>query len=150
MTALDDAAARISGERLMAHLATSVDDRPHVAPVWYDYDDGIVRIVTGGRKLENVRRNPRVALSIQRDEAGDALWRVTLLGTATIVEDPDRVQAATRRIYSTYMGDDPSTWDARYREQLEAPSMPLLEVEVGSATVEEYDPVDRPGDAGAD
>ena len=134
--------ARIGGRKLMAHLATSVDDRPHVAPVWYDYDDGVVRIVTGGRKLENVEQNPRVALSIQQDDQGDALWRVTLLGTATVVEDPTRVREAVRRIYSTYMGDDPAEWDQFYRDQLADPSMPVLEVRVGSATVETYEPVD--------
>ncbi len=138
----DEVEALVRGQRLMAHLATSVDDRPHVAPVWYDYDDGVVRIVTGGRKVENVERNPRVALSIQEDDQGDALWRVTLLGTAAIVEDPARVREATRRIYSTYLGDDPGEWDEFYRDQLDDPSMPVLEIRVGSATVETYEPVD--------
>jgi nitroimidazol reductase NimA-like FMN-containing flavoprotein (pyridoxamine 5'-phosphate oxidase superfamily) len=135
-------ADRLTDGRVMAHLATSVDDRPHVAPVWFTYEDGVVRVVTDGKKLANVRANPRVAVSVQADDAGDALWRVALLGTATVVEDTDRVRDATREIYTRYMGDDPADWDAFYREQLADPSMPLLEIDVGSATLETYEPVD--------
>lgn len=142
MATTDEAAALLTGERLMAHLATSVDDRPHVAPVWYDYDDGVLRVVTGGRKLANVRRNPRVAVSVQADDEGDARWRVTLLGTATVVEDPERVRDATRDIYARYLGEDVDAWDEFYRDQLADPSMPLLEIHVGSATVETYEPID--------
>jgi len=34
--------------RLSAHVATSVDGRPHVAPVWYVYDDGVLPFVAIG------------------------------------------------------------------------------------------------------
>ncbi|ELZ22969.1 pyridoxamine 5'-phosphate oxidase-related FMN- binding protein, partial [Natrinema limicola JCM 13563] len=76
-------------EPLMAHLGTCVEGRPHVAPVWYRYADGVVEIVTTGRKLANVRQNPRVSLSIQKAEAGQARWMVSLLGTATVIDDED-------------------------------------------------------------
>jgi len=48
----------------VAHPATSYEDRPHVAPVWYALDDGTVESVTTGAKLESIRHNPRVALSV--------------------------------------------------------------------------------------
>ena len=89
-----------------AHVATSVDDRPHVAPVWYGYRDGVLYFLTGGRKLENLRENPRVAISIEDADRGDVNWNVTLLGSATITEDPDRIDWASGWIYDRYENDE--------------------------------------------
>ncbi|ELZ63392.1 pyridoxamine 5'-phosphate oxidase [Haloferax sp. Atlit-10N] len=123
------AAALVTSEPLMAHLATSVDDRPHVAPVWFDYADdrGVIEVLTTGRKLENIRENPRVALSIQKDENGQAQWKVTILGTATVVTDDDPRKDATRRINRKY-GAEESAW----------PENELVRVSVGTVTVSEY------------
>jgi len=119
---------RITGEPLMAHLATAVDDRPHVAPVWYAYEDGIVELVTTGRKLANVRENPRVALSIQRDTDGSAEWAVTLLGTATVVEEASAVREVTGRLNERYGASvEPSEESA------------LVRVDIGSASYQSYD-----------
>ena len=116
----------IAGARLSAHVATSVDDRPHVAPVWYLYEDGVLSFVTSGRKLENVRRNPRVAVSIERAEEGDVDWSVTLLGTATVVEDEERVTPVANRIFEKYDSDE------------DYPFQPLVEVEVRTAAASVY------------
>jgi PPOX class probable F420-dependent enzyme len=120
---------------LSAHLATSVDDRPHVAPVWYTYteSDGevVFRLFTGGRKLANLRENPRVALSVEQTEAGDASWRVVARGTAAVVEASDRVTAARDTLFEKYYGPD---YDAAETEEGGA----LVEVTVGSADVERY------------
>jgi PPOX class probable F420-dependent enzyme len=51
-----------------AHLATLMPDgSPQVTPVWVDYVDGFVLVNTaaGRQKERNLRRDPRVALSIQ-------------------------------------------------------------------------------------
>ena len=87
----------LTSEPLMAHLATCSDNKPHVAPVWYDYAGGVVEVLTTGRKLANIRANPRVALSIQKDERGQAEWMVSLLGTAEVVEDEEETRAAEAR-----------------------------------------------------
>ncbi|PSQ11015.1 pyridoxamine 5'-phosphate oxidase [Halobacteriales archaeon QS_5_70_15] len=116
----------IAGARPSAHVATSVEDRPHVAPVWYVYDDGGLSFVTDGRKLEHLRRNPRVAVSIERPREGDAEWSVTLLGTATGVEDEDRVAPVATRTFEKYdSGED-------------YPFQPLVEVEVRTAAASVY------------
>jgi PPOX class probable F420-dependent enzyme len=108
----------ISGARLSAHLATSVDDRPHVAPVWYVYEDGVVSFVTGGKKLRNVRENPRVALSIEKADRGRVDWTVTLLGTATVTETPAAVEPVRERV------------DEKYSNAEDYGFQPLVEVEV--------------------
>ncbi|QLG26881.1 pyridoxamine 5'-phosphate oxidase family protein [Halorarum halophilum] len=100
---------RIADASLSAHLATSVDDRPHVAPVWYAYDDGSLWVSTGGRKLRNLRRNPRVAVSVESaDRAGNVDWNATLLATARIVEDDERESWLLERIDEKYGGDGES------------------------------------------
>jgi len=97
----------LTSEPLVAHLATSLNDRPHVAPVWYLYDGETIEIVTGGKKLDNIRMNPRVALSVQKDEAGHTEWMVSLLGTARLVDDEAAFKSANRRINAKYdAGED--------------------------------------------
>ena len=117
----------LEDSRSMAHLATCVDGRPHVAPVWYVYEDGVVEITTGGRKLENIRSNPRVGISIQHDEDGEARWMVSLLGTATVVDDDEQFQVANRRINEKY-GTEPDAYTGNT----------LIRIEVGSATYRTY------------
>jgi len=127
-------AERITSGRHSAHLATAVDDRPHVAPVWYVYDDGVVSVLTGGTKLENIRRNPRVALSIEATDGSDVEWRVVLFGTATVVDDPDRTRAAARRVFARYHDDPAAATD----DDPEDPAGTLVEIRIGSADLETY------------
>ncbi len=117
----------LESEPLMAHLATCGDGRPHVAPVWYRYESGTVEIVTTGRKLANIRANPRVALSIQQDEGGDAQWMVSLLGTATVVEDEEASWEAARKINAKY-GAEPDAYETNT----------LVRIDVGSASYKTY------------
>lgn len=119
--------ALLTGERVVAHLATSTDDRPHVAPLWYRYDDGTVEITTTGRKLANVRENPRVALSVQQDTDGHPEWAVTLRGTATVVEDEAANREANGRINEKY-GAEPGDWSENT----------LVRIDVGSADLQRY------------
>jgi len=117
----------LTSEVLPAYLATSVEDRPHVAPVWYRYDEGTVEVMTTGQKLANLRRNPRVSLSVQHHDAGDSEWTVTLRGTATVVEDDDANREANRTINRKY-GADPDAWQENT----------LVRIDVGSASYRTY------------
>jgi nitroimidazol reductase NimA-like FMN-containing flavoprotein (pyridoxamine 5'-phosphate oxidase superfamily) len=123
----DEVEALLTGEPLSAYLATSRDDRPHVAPVWYRYEDGVVELMTTGRKLANLRENPRVSLAVERSAAGIPEWTVTLLGTATVVEDADANREANARINRRY-GVAEDDWAGNT----------LVRVDVGSASVRTY------------
>lgn len=114
----------LADEPVSAHLATCREGRPHAAAVWYRYADGTVEVVTTGRKLANVRANPRVALSIEKGERGLPEWTVTLRGTATVVDDADASRAAARRINQKY-GVDPDAW---------VEENTLMRIDVGSAS----------------
>jgi len=130
MSAPDDVADRVAGQPYSAFLATTVDDRPHVAPVWYLYDDGHVYFFTQGRKLANVRRNPRVALAI---EGEDSIWLAVIRGTATVREDDDHRREVADRLFDQYLDDAGSA----YRDADGDPQGALVDVEVGSATLRE-------------
>lgn len=98
-----------------------------MAPLWYTYDDGVVEVVTTGRKLADLRANPYVSLSVEKSEAGRPEWMVTLRGTATVVEDEGQFLEVNRRINRKYgAGDD--AWDGNT----------LVRIEVGSATHRTY------------
>lgn len=116
---------------LSAHVATSVDDRPHVAPVWYLYSDGVVSFVTGGRKLANLRENPRVAVSIEHADPERVHWSVTLLGTARVVGNGGRIAAFDERAFETYYEPDEPSAD-------ESGEQALVEVDVASASWQVY------------
>lgn len=125
----DEAVELLTSGAHVAHLATSHEDRPHVAPVWYNYHEGGIEIVTTGKKLDNIRRNPRVALSVQdTDDAGDARWGLTLRGTATIVEDEAAGREILHRINRRYSADD-EEWAENT----------AVRIDVGSANYWTYD-----------
>lgn len=123
----EDAADLIADAQVMVHLATCSDGKPHVAPVWYVYDDGVVEVTTGGRKLANLRENPRVALSFERNVDGETQWMVSALGTAAVIEDDAPFEAAASRINRKYGAPENA-----YGENT------LVRIELGSATVRTY------------
>ncbi|MCU4974086.1 pyridoxamine 5'-phosphate oxidase family protein [Halobacteria archaeon AArc-m2/3/4] len=98
----------LTAGREMAHVATSHDDRPHVAPIWYYYENETIEFVTGGRKLENIRENPKVSLSIEKSENGHGQWHVVLFGTAEVITDEDELWAGRTRLFQRYRGRDPT------------------------------------------
>lgn len=54
-----------------AHFSTLMSDgSPHTAPVWIDFEDGLILInsAEGRLKDKNVRRDPRVAISMTDPE----------------------------------------------------------------------------------
>jgi PPOX class probable F420-dependent enzyme len=58
-------------KRAFAHLATLMPDgRPQVTPVWCELEGGrvVVNSAKGRQKDRNLRRDPRVALSLQDPE----------------------------------------------------------------------------------
>ena len=54
-------------EPQLAHIATvRANGAPHLAPLWYEYADGKVWIITGNAsvKVRNIRHDPRVVVSV--------------------------------------------------------------------------------------
>lgn len=102
----EEAESLLTSEPLIAHLGTCHEDKPHIAPLWYNYRAGDIEIATTGRKLANIQQNSRVALSVQKDEGGHPQWGVSIQGTATVIDDEEERQATLRRINRRYGADD--------------------------------------------
>ena len=97
----------------VAHFASiRPDGTPHISPVWYQWrrDAGTVTVVSGDAavKTRNIRRNPKVAVSVATDE-----WPyqyVILEGDASVRSD--QLKDAVRSIFSRYEGAERGEQDA--------------------------------------
>jgi PPOX class probable F420-dependent enzyme len=104
----DEARAILEGDAL-AHLVTVNDDgSPQVSCVWVGLEDGEVVFASLGprRKLDNIRRDPRVTLSLEgTNVSGIGLKEYLVLhGRARMVEGggPELLQ----RLAHVYLGPE--------------------------------------------
>lgn len=109
MTVLPDSARVVLESDGLAHLVTlNADGSPQVTIVWVGLDgDDIVSAHLGERqKLRNIRRDSRVALSIETEKTNEFGLREYLVihGRATIEEGgaPELLQ----RLAHTYLGPE--------------------------------------------
>ena len=109
MSVLNDAArAAITGGHL-AHLVTlDPDGSPQLSIVWVglDGDDIVLGHLGQGRKLANLARDPRVALSLEtgvRNDMGLDEY-LTVRGTAAI--EPGGAPELLQRLAHVYFGPD--------------------------------------------
>jgi PPOX class probable F420-dependent enzyme len=88
-----------------ALLATTrKDGRPHLAPIWYDVDDGTIVFNTGASTVKGhaIRRTGKVAICVQDDRPPFSY--VTIEGDATWTDDLAQVRLWAARIGGRYMG----------------------------------------------
>jgi len=106
---LSEEAHELIGSAAVATLVTlDGDGAPHVSSAWIGLEDGEIVIGTLGdqRKLRNIRRDPRVALTVLGDRVNQ--WGLreyfVLNGTARITEGgaPELLQ----HLAHTYLGPD--------------------------------------------
>ena len=100
---------RLLRRPLVARLATvDPDGYPAIVPVWIDWDGEAAWLVVraGARFVEDIRRDPRVGLSVVADDDPDL--RVQLRGRASIVDGPapldGRMLAIARSMSERYEG----------------------------------------------
>jgi PPOX class probable F420-dependent enzyme len=104
----DEARAIVESDAL-AHLVTiAADARPQVSCVWVGLEGEDIVFASLGerRKLDNIRRDPRVALSIEgRGQNAMGLREYLVVhGTARIVEGGG--PALLQRLARTYLGPE--------------------------------------------
>jgi PPOX class probable F420-dependent enzyme len=108
------AAARV------ARLATAGPDGPHIVPIVFALAGDVIyhavdhkpKRTTALKRLENVARNPRVALLADHYDDSDwsALWWVRADGAARVLEDgaeAERAVALLRERYEQYRAEPP-------------------------------------------
>jgi PPOX class probable F420-dependent enzyme len=109
MDGLSDAAVDLLASDAVAIVTTLDEDgSPHVSSAWVGIEDADVVIGTldDQRKLQNLRRDPRIALTIQSEHINDWGLReyLVLHGTARITEGG--AAELLQRLAHTYIGPD--------------------------------------------
>jgi PPOX class probable F420-dependent enzyme len=109
VAAIPDSARRVLDAPALAHLVTlEPDGRPQVSLVWVglDGDEIVCAHLPDHRKLKNIRRDPRVALSIEagtHNQIGLAEYLV-VHGTARVTEGG--AAELLQDLAHTYLGPD--------------------------------------------
>jgi PPOX class probable F420-dependent enzyme len=104
---LSERAKRLISEPNLAHLATLLPDgSPQVTPVWVDFEDGrvVVNTASGRVKERNMRRDPRVAISIV--SVSDPYQRVSIRGRVVDIRNGDEADRHIDKLAHKYMGVD--------------------------------------------
>ena len=92
-------------ETHIAHLATlKRDGSPHLTPLWYQYDNGNLYMITEGSllKARNIKRDSRVAVSISNDQEP---YKYVLMEGNAEVSNRD-VEKITHSVCTRYSGQE--------------------------------------------
>jgi PPOX class probable F420-dependent enzyme len=89
---------------------TNKDGSPQVTPVWTDASNGFIRFNTavGRAKERNLRRDPRVGLSIT--EQGNPWNKVDIRGRAVEFIEGEEADANIDDLAEKYIGQRPYPW----------------------------------------
>jgi PPOX class probable F420-dependent enzyme len=102
----------------LAHVATvGPDGEPQVNPVWFGWDGEHLRFsqTTTRQKFRNLKRDPRIALSIV--DPSNPYRYLEIRGTVVAVEpDPDR--AFINSMAKKYLGQDTYPWNRPQDERI--------------------------------
>jgi len=89
------------------------DGTIHAVAMWYGFLEGAVAFETKAKaqKVQNLRRNPTITILVQAGDRYEELRGVELVGTAEIIEDPDRMWELGISVFERYSA--PYTEDLR-------------------------------------
>jgi PPOX class probable F420-dependent enzyme len=104
----DEALELLLSDAVATVVTLNPDGSAHLSAAWVGIEDGEIVFATlpDQRKLRNLRRDPRVALSVQADQINEWGLREYLVieGTARITEGG--AAALLQRLAHTYLGPD--------------------------------------------
>lgn len=113
----------LRSSRILQVASINPDGRPHLVPMWFDFDDeGVLIFTTYGRsqKVRNLERDPRMTALAEAGEAYNELRGLSIDATAEIVRDPQVTARSLAIIGAKY--DD--------RPRPEPPAEPLAEADL--------------------
>jgi len=97
----------LQGSRTGKLATVRADGSPHVAPIWFTFDDGgrlIFLTAERSLKARNMRRDPRVSIAVDDEQMPFAWARVD--GTAEFSTGPDELLYWAIESCRRYVGDD--------------------------------------------
>lgn len=96
------------------------DGYPHSVAMWFDTEaDNTVWMTTyrKSQKVVNIRRNPKVSLSVESGVTYDTLKGLLIRGDAKLVEHTETVFRLLKRIHTKMLGSLPEGIDEALRAQ---------------------------------
>lgn len=108
--ALSPKAVELLQKPYLAHVVTLMrDGSPHITPVWVDTDGehALVNTAEGRLKVQNVRRNANVALSVV-DPADP--WKTLQIRGKVVEITTSGADAHIDKLAKKYMGKDKYPW----------------------------------------
>jgi PPOX class probable F420-dependent enzyme len=111
--------------RAMTMCSISGDGSIHAVAMWYGFVDGCIAVETKSKsqKVQNLRRDPRLTLLFEAGDYYEELRGVELVGTAEIIDDPDKMWELGVSVFSRY--------NAPYTEELKPFVEAMLHKRVG-------------------
>lgn len=79
---------------------------PHLVAMWYGFHHDKVSFWTYARsqKVVNLRRDPRMTCLVEEGAEYAELRGAELVGSGTVLDDPEAVQAVGESVYARYTG----------------------------------------------
>ena len=83
----------INGWHTMSCATYNHDGTIHLVAMWYGFLEGAPALETKAKsqKVQNLRRDPRITCMIEEGDSYEQLIGVEMVGTAEIVDDPERI-----------------------------------------------------------
>jgi PPOX class probable F420-dependent enzyme len=105
LTLPDAVRTLIDGKNFATVATLDADGGPQTSVVWVGLDDGdlVFSATEDRRKVRNLRRDPRISVSIT--DAGNPYRHTQLRGTVTITPDPGKTLPKT--LSHKYLAQDP-------------------------------------------
>jgi len=96
----------LRGRHTMSLATINHDATVHLVAMWYGFLEGCVAIETKtkSQKVRNLRRDPRITCMVEEGGRYEELRGVELVGTAEIVEAPDRMWEMGVNLFERYQG----------------------------------------------
>ena len=106
------------GRHTMSLATINHDATVHLVAMWYGFLEGCVAIETKtkSQKVRNLRRDPRMTCMVEEGDHYEELRGVELVGTAEIVEEPERMWEMGVNLFERYQG----TYTEEMRPYVEA------------------------------
>ena len=96
----------LHGRRSAALCTINHDGSIHAVAMWYGFLEGAVAFETKtkSQKVQNLRREPKITVMVEDGDSYDQLRGVELVGTAEIIDNPDRMYELGISVFDRYQG----------------------------------------------
>jgi PPOX class probable F420-dependent enzyme len=102
----DEVDAFLNERRPMTMCTINHDGSIHAVAMWYGFLDGSIAVETKAKsqKAANLRANPRMTCMFEDGDYYEELRGVELVGTAEIIDDPERMWKLGVNLFERYYG----------------------------------------------